>query len=150
MPQVARALGRRLLSVRRTVAGLNQAEFAARLGYPKRTYVGWELGEREPSVFLPLALMREYQIDPAWVLAGPEEEPRSVVGPMHRQIVEADRVLARLRTEQAAMDEQELTASRVAVLALLTRIVDTMHLAAKHVAEAAEALASLPRKEGEE
>lgn len=140
-----KVLGRRLLSIRRTVAGLNQAEFAARLGYPKRTYVGWELGEREPSVFLPLALMREFQIDPAWVLAGPEDEPRSVTNRMNRQVEEADRVLARLKTEQAAMDEQEVTASRIAVVALLTQLVDTMHLAARHVAEAAEALAGVPR-----
>lgn len=148
MPQVAqiapddalRGLGQRLLAVRKTVARTSQADFAARLGYPKRTYVGWELGEREPSVFLPLALMREFQIDPAWVLAGPEEAPRSLTGAMGRQIREVDALIARLRDEPAIMSFQELEASRLAVLAVMTRLVETMHKSALLVAEAAGAL----------
>lgn len=60
----------------RSESGLTQDAFAARLGYAKRTYLGWERGETAPQLGLLLALHREFNIDPLWVLAGDAAGPR--------------------------------------------------------------------------
>lgn len=65
----------RLLSLR-TRAGLSQAAFAARLGFPKRTYISWEQGHAEPPLKLVAAVERELGVDPSWLLSGPGGEPR--------------------------------------------------------------------------
>lgn len=64
------------LALIREQSGLNQADFAARLGFPKRTYLSWERMEREPPAALLKAILDVFDIDPAWVLAGPEALPR--------------------------------------------------------------------------
>jgi len=66
--------GKRLLRIR-TLSGLSQAEFALRLGLSKRSYVFWEMGEREPPYRLLVALRKEFRVDPVWVLEGPGDEP---------------------------------------------------------------------------
>ena len=66
--------GKRLLRVR-TNSGLSQSDFAVRLGFPKRSFVFWEMGEREPPYKLLIALYREFKIDPVWMLEGPGDEP---------------------------------------------------------------------------
>jgi len=62
------------------MAGLTQGEFAARLGFHKRSYVAWEQGYREVPGRALIGLKREFNVDPAWVLEGPTETPRAYVG----------------------------------------------------------------------
>lgn len=69
------AIARRVARVRAD-SGLNQGEFAERIGFPKRTYLGWERAETEPPIWLLTALRREFGIDPDWVLNGPDDAPR--------------------------------------------------------------------------
>lgn len=66
---------KRLLQIR-SESGLTQDAFASRLGYPKRTYLGWERGETAPPIGLLVALKRAFKIDPAWVLEGDAVGPR--------------------------------------------------------------------------
>jgi transcriptional regulator with XRE-family HTH domain len=60
----------------RAGSGLNQGQFAERLGFPKRTYLGWERAETEPPIGMLSAMRREFGIDPDWILHGPDETPR--------------------------------------------------------------------------
>lgn len=69
------AIARRLTLIREQ-SGLNQAEFAAKLGMPKRSYLSWERMERDVPGAVFVALMKAFEIDPAWVIAGPEDYPR--------------------------------------------------------------------------
>ncbi|MCI3181599.1 hypothetical protein C5708_15205 [Caulobacter sp. CCUG 60055] len=66
----------------RADSGLNQAQFADRLGFPKRTYLGWERAETEPPIGLLRAMRREFGIDPDWLLSGPGDVPRLHVSGM--------------------------------------------------------------------
>lgn len=68
-------IARRLLAVR-LASSLNQEKFAQRLGFPKRTYLGWERAETEPPIRLLDAVERQFGIDPKWMLHGPGEIPR--------------------------------------------------------------------------
>ena len=68
-------VARRLMAVRQQ-SGLNQSAFAARLGFARRTYLGWERGESDPPIWLLDALHREFGIDPNWLLHGPGDRPR--------------------------------------------------------------------------
>lgn len=65
----------RLVRVRAS-SGLNQGQFAERLGFPKRTYLGWERAETEPPIGMLSAMRREFGIDPDWILHGPGDIPR--------------------------------------------------------------------------
>ena len=60
----------------RASSGLNQGQFAERLGFPKRTYLGWERAETEPPIAMLSAMRREFGIDPDWILHGPGDIPR--------------------------------------------------------------------------
>ncbi|MDR7115630.1 helix-turn-helix transcriptional regulator [Caulobacter sp. BE254] len=60
----------------RAGSGLNQGQFAERLGFPKRTYLGWERAETEPPIGMLSAVRREFGIDPDWILHGPGDIPR--------------------------------------------------------------------------
>lgn len=62
--------------MRKAQNGKTQQALSDEIGVPKRTYVAWERGEREPSTSCLLALRQLYGIDPAWILEGPEEAPR--------------------------------------------------------------------------
>jgi len=68
-------IARRLVAVRQH-SGLNQSAFAARLGFARRTYLGWERGESDPPIWLLDALHQEFGIDPHWLLHGPGDRPR--------------------------------------------------------------------------
>lgn len=68
-------IARRLIAVRQH-SGLNQSAFAARLGFARRTYLGWERGESDPPIWLLDALHQEFGIDPHWLLHGPGDRPR--------------------------------------------------------------------------
>jgi transcriptional regulator with XRE-family HTH domain len=68
-------IARRLARVRAD-SGLNQGQFAERLGFPKRTYLGWERAETEPPIWMLTAMRRELGVDPDWILHGPGDTPR--------------------------------------------------------------------------
>jgi transcriptional regulator with XRE-family HTH domain len=70
------AIARRLIQVRLR-SGLNQTAFADRLGFARRTYLGWERAESDPPIWLLDALEREFDIDPLWLLRGPGDTPRA-------------------------------------------------------------------------
>ena len=82
MRQVARSSERPLEVIARRLArvradsGLNQGQFAERLGFPKRTYLGWERGETEPPIWMLTAMRGQFGVDPDWILHGPEDTPR--------------------------------------------------------------------------
>lgn len=63
-------IARRLTAVRKW-SGLNQTDFATRLGYPRRTYLSWERAEAPPPIWLLDGLKREFDVDPFWILHGP-------------------------------------------------------------------------------
>lgn len=71
------AVGRRLLAVREQ-AKLSQAAFAEALGLSHRAYAGYERGEREAPAAVHRALCERFDIDPVWVLSGPESTPRKM------------------------------------------------------------------------
>jgi transcriptional regulator with XRE-family HTH domain len=50
--------------------GYSQANFAATLGIPARTYMGWEYNAADPSARGLTALLKVHSIDPAWLLDG--------------------------------------------------------------------------------
>lgn len=87
------------LTVIREQSGLNQADFAAKLGIPKRTYLSWERMERDVPGALFVALMTVLKIDPAWVIAGPEDYPRRLGDRS------AERLLRLQRTLRSFADE---------------------------------------------
>lgn len=69
------AIAARITRVRQN-SGLNQAQFAERLGFPKRTYLGWERAETEPPIWMLSAMRDAFGIDPDWILRGPDATPR--------------------------------------------------------------------------
>lgn len=69
-------IARRLIQVRLR-SGLNQTAYADRIGFARRTYLGWERAESDPPVWLLDALEREFSIDPLWLLRGPGDTPRT-------------------------------------------------------------------------
>lgn len=70
------AIAQRIIAVRKA-SGLNQTAFADSLGFPRRTYLGWERAESMPPVLLLDVLDRLYGIDPLWLLRGPDLRPRT-------------------------------------------------------------------------
>jgi len=71
------AIGRRLEAIR-AESGLTQIEFALQLGLSPRAYANYERGEREMPVALFRSLCDAYQVDPLWLLRGPEEAPQRI------------------------------------------------------------------------
>ena len=86
------AIARRLTLIREQ-SGLNQAEFAAKLGIPKRSYLSWERLERDVPGSLFVALLTVLEIDPAWVIAGPEDYPRRLGDASASRLLRLQRVL---------------------------------------------------------
>lgn len=54
---------------------LTQAAFADRLGVARKTVTRWESGEVLPDGASLLALLREFAVDPAYLLMGRQEAP---------------------------------------------------------------------------
>lgn len=79
--------GRRLAMIRAS-QGLTQAEFAARLGFHKRSYIAWEQGYREMPGRALSRLRQEFNIDPVWLLDGPDGPPRAYVAVLETEILE--------------------------------------------------------------
>jgi transcriptional regulator with XRE-family HTH domain len=65
----------RLLLIR-TNLGLSQKEFADRLGISLRAEQNYERGDRALPSEVLLSLAKNFDIDPMWLLDGPETNPR--------------------------------------------------------------------------
>lgn len=70
--RIAQARGRR-----------TQAEFAAQLGVDRKTVVRWEQGERLPDGASLLAMWREFQIEPSWLISGAGAAPQMSSDELH-------------------------------------------------------------------
>lgn len=75
-----RAIAGRLRSAREH-AGLDQQQFADRIGFSRRQVVAWESAANTPPVWALEAIRTHCDIDPEWVLSGPGDEPLRDVGP---------------------------------------------------------------------
>lgn len=75
----------RRMRLAREQAGLSQQEFAVRLGYSRRQVVAWETAANTPPVWVLIAIRRECDVDPEWILSGPGDVPVSDVPPSERQ-----------------------------------------------------------------
>lgn len=69
-----KAMGARLARVRAN-SGLNQIDFAGRIGIHPRAYANYERGERELPAMVIQAVVEALRIDPLWLLSGPGSEP---------------------------------------------------------------------------
>lgn len=72
--ELNQAVGERLATVR-AATGLSQPAFAAGLGLSFRAYCNYERGEREMPVAVLRALYEVHDVDPVWLLSGPETDP---------------------------------------------------------------------------
>lgn len=98
--------GKRLQQVRNR-SGLSQGDFAARLGLSKRSYVFWEMGDREPPFRLLIALRRAFRIDPVWLLEGPGDTPVEYTRELDGEILQRT-----LDLVDAAIHEADLRATK--------------------------------------
>lgn len=62
-------------------AGLEQQEFADRIGFSKRQVGAWENGVNTPPIWALEAIREHCDVDPEWILAGPGDIPLRDVGP---------------------------------------------------------------------
>lgn len=67
-------MGQRL-AFARAASGLNQIDFAGKLGLSPRAFANYERGEREMPAMVLKALAEILRIDPLWMLLGPGDEP---------------------------------------------------------------------------
>lgn len=67
-----KSLGQRIKKIR---AGESRDIFGDRYGVHRNTLGRWENGERSPSVPFLISLVRDYHVEPEWLLMG--------TGPMH-------------------------------------------------------------------
>src|ERR1700740_1047851 len=65
----------------RETAGLDQQQFADRIGFSRRQVVAWEAAANMPPIWVLEAIRDHCDIDPEWVLSGPGDEPLRDVGP---------------------------------------------------------------------
>lgn len=71
-----RQIGLRLQAVRE-INGLSQEEAANLTGVTRRQWISWESGQVTLSAWALLELMLKLDVDPGWVLDGPDPSPRS-------------------------------------------------------------------------
>lgn len=69
-------LGSRLAAVR-SMAHLSQEDMAQRLEISRSAYQYYERGERDITGSLLLRLLREFDVDPLWILEGDTESGRN-------------------------------------------------------------------------
>lgn len=68
------AIGKRIETLR---GNLSKIEFSERLNVDRKTVGTWEAGDRMPDTMALIALWREFNADPAWVLTGKGFEPNT-------------------------------------------------------------------------
>jgi transcriptional regulator with XRE-family HTH domain len=73
------------LRIAREHAGLDQQQFADRIGFSRRQVVAWETAANAPPIWALEAVREHLNIDPEWVLSGPGDLPLVDVGPDLRE-----------------------------------------------------------------
>lgn len=87
-----KAMGTRLARIRAD-CGLNQIDFAARIGVHPRAFANYERGERELPATVVKAVAQILRIDPLWLLSGPGAEP-VVCGARHLDLGLLEEIIA--------------------------------------------------------
>ncbi len=62
--------GERVRTVRKVLAGLNQAEMGAELGISRQTVNAYERDRQKPSVAMIESICTKYNVAPVWLLTG--------------------------------------------------------------------------------
>ncbi len=96
------AIAARIKSARE-LAGLDQQQFADRIGFSRRQVVAWEAAANTPPIWVLEAVRRHCDIDPEWILSGPGDEPLRDVGPELRDRERALRIEAERMIRDAGM-----------------------------------------------
>ncbi|QYM95040.1 helix-turn-helix domain-containing protein [Dickeya ananatis] len=61
--------------IRQVRGNLSQTEFASRLGIERKSVSRYEAGDRAPDALVILRLLREFGVDPTWLLTGDGDGP---------------------------------------------------------------------------
>jgi transcriptional regulator with XRE-family HTH domain len=69
------------LRLAREHSGLDQQQFADRIGFSRRQIVAWESASNVPPIWALQAIRDHCDIDPEWVLNGPGDVPLVDVSP---------------------------------------------------------------------
>lgn len=94
--------GRRLIEIRLD-SGLNQDEFADKLGVHKRSVGGYEKEQHLPSIKYIASLIEVFHVNAHWVVTGQGEkyfDPKKSGGPKY-QIMDLEERVAKLEEEIA-------------------------------------------------
>ena len=115
-------IGERIKEVRKAL-GMNQTDFAARLGSVQNTITGYETGRRVPSNQVIASICREFRVSEDWLRTGAGEmfipSPETVVDKLAEDY--------RLCPEAKAMVAQFITldpAAQLAVFDYMCAVVD--------------------------
>lgn len=100
------------ISTARSHLGFSQAEMAAQVGLPLRSYQNYERGERETPVVLVRALYQLFRISPIWLLTGQgtmlaplEQSPRPDTA-LLQQVIEAVEKFSSDLPQQLSIDHK--------------------------------------------
>jgi len=63
--------------------GLSQVRLAERIGVARRTLIGWERDEAEPSAQILRQLRSMFDVDPEWIISGPTLNPQKHMLPQN-------------------------------------------------------------------
>ncbi len=63
--------------------GLSQVRLALKLGVARRTLIGWERDEAEPSAHTLRQLRALFDVDPEWIISGTSLNPQSQMMPLN-------------------------------------------------------------------
>lgn len=110
-------VARRFLAVR-LEQQLSQQAFADALGISLRGEQNYERGVRKLPADVLLELARQFQVDPLWIVDGPEERPRylAAIGLDQQTLARAIRIVQRAFAEaKKPIDDQEFPAMVAAV-----------------------------------
>ena len=115
-------IGERIKEVRKAL-GMNQTDFAARLGSVQNTITGYETGRRVPSNQVIASICREFRVSEDWLRSGTGEmfvpSPASIVDELAEEY--------HLCPEAQAMVEKFITldpAAQLAVFDYMCAVVD--------------------------
>lgn len=117
-------IGERIKEVRKAL-GMNQTDFAARLGSVQNTITGYETGRRVPSNQVIASICREFRVNEEWLRTGAGEmfvpTPASIVDELAEEY--------HLCPEAQAMVEKFITldpAAQLAVFDYMCAVVDEL------------------------
>ncbi|WP_170431707.1 helix-turn-helix domain-containing protein [Ruegeria arenilitoris] len=109
------AVADRLLALREELR-LSQQQFADAVGISLRAAQNYERGTRKLPAETLIEISRRFQIDPLWIMVGPEERPRSLgqVGLDQRTLTRALGIVLRAIDETNADVSHDQIANMVA------------------------------------